>query len=134
MELFLRQETAREVQKAIEKISTDQSYFDLGLTSLGVIHIIQKTNLLLDENLHPNALFEYRDIQSLAAYLVKAYPFKVAAVIATRNNAKGDESAAQRRITPATLAPLPRSGLFSNRAAPSFHVQTTPSPPEPYVS
>src|SRR5260370_40882194 len=79
-------------------------------------------------------MFEYRDIQSLAAYLVKTYPFKVADVIATRNNAKGDESAEQRRKTPATLTPLPRNGLFSNRVAPSLQGRTSARPSEAEVS
>jgi acyl transferase domain-containing protein/tryptophanase/SAM-dependent methyltransferase len=74
IELFLRQETALQLQKPIDDIPTDQSYFDLGLTSLAMAHFIRNMNRLFDDELSPSALFEYTDIRSLAAYLAETYP------------------------------------------------------------
>jgi hypothetical protein len=75
--LFLRQETALQLQRPLEAIPTDQSYFDLGLSSLTMAHLIQNTNRLLGENLLPSALFDFRDIDGLASYLAAMYPAKI---------------------------------------------------------
>ena len=69
MELYLKQELSLQLHKPIESIPADQNYFDLGLTSLAIAHLIGKMNRLLGEELQPSALFDYTDIQSLAAYL-----------------------------------------------------------------
>jgi hypothetical protein len=84
MAVFLRQETALQLQKAIEEIPTDQSFFDLGLTSLGMAHLVQSTGTLLEGDLSPSVLFDHSDIQSLAAYLAKTYPTTIEAVTAVR--------------------------------------------------
>lgn len=84
MALFLKQETALQLQQAAEEIPADQSFFDLGLTSLGMTHVVQNTCRLLGEDLSPSVLFDYRDIESLAAYLAVTYPARVDAVTAAR--------------------------------------------------
>ena len=104
LELFLRQETALQLQMPFEMIPADRSYFDLGLTSLAITHLIQKTNQLLGENLSPSALFEYRDIESLAAYLATTYPAKVDAIAVTRRPQPKPQSAAAP-LLPATSTP-----------------------------
>jgi acyl transferase domain-containing protein len=84
MTLFLKDEAALQLQKTIEEIPTDRSFFDLGLTSLGMTNLVQNTCRLLDEDLSPSVLFEYRDIESLAAHLATAYPAATGAVTAVR--------------------------------------------------
>jgi polyketide synthase PksM len=84
IELFLRQETALQLRKPIDQLSTDQSYSDLGLTSLAAIDLIQKTNRLLDTDLSPSLLFEYTNIRSLAAHLAITYPARIAALTVVR--------------------------------------------------
>ncbi|HKO58233.1 MAG TPA: acyl carrier protein, partial [Thermoanaerobaculia bacterium] len=96
--LFLRQATALQLQKPIEDIPTDRSYFDLGLPSLAIAHLIGNMNQLLDEELQPSALFEYTDIRSLAAYLAETYPAKIHSLSVTRRAAD---------LPPAKLTPLP---------------------------
>jgi acyl transferase domain-containing protein len=84
IELFLKQETALALRKPMEEIATNMSHFDLGLSSLAVAGLVHKVNRLLNENLNPSTLFEYRDIQSLAAYLAATYPSKIDALTVTR--------------------------------------------------
>ena len=124
MELFLRQETALSLQKPVEDIPTDQSFFDLGLTSIGITHLMQETNRLLDENLSPMVLFEYRDIESLAAYLAITYPARSAAPTVV-SRLEGDAHPGEwREVHRKILTPLPRQTYFSGRLAPSLHEQT----------
>jgi acyl carrier protein len=111
IELFLRQETALQLQIPVEQVPIDRSYFDLGMTSLGITHLIQKTNQLLDESLSPGVLFEYRDIQSLAAYLASTYPARLDALAAVRQK----ESPVQQQVPAAKLKPLPRKAPVAVR-------------------
>jgi acyl carrier protein len=119
MELFLKQEAALQLRQPIEKIATNQSYFDLGLTSLGIAHLIQKTNQLLGENFSPSVLFEYRDIQSLAAYLVVTCPAKIDATTAAKQNGAQPHSGTNGHKHPAGLTPLPRKKSCLGKTAPS---------------
>ena len=82
MALFLKQEVAIHLKRPVDEISTDLSYFDLGLSSLAIANLVKNTNKLLNENLSPSALFEYSDIQSLAAYLSATYPSRIGALTA----------------------------------------------------
>ena len=124
MELFLKQEAALQLRQPIEKIATNQSYFDLGLTSLGIAHLIQKTNQLLGENLSPSVLFEYRDIQSLAAYLAATCPAKIEATTVAKQNGAQPHSGTNGHKHPADLTLLPRKKSYLSKTAPSPHGQT----------
>jgi acyl transferase domain-containing protein/tryptophanase/acyl carrier protein len=86
MELFLRQEMALQLRKPLESIPADQNYFDLGLTSLLIAHLVQKTSRLLEEDLSPSALLEYSDIRGVASYLAATYPATVDALAVVRRN------------------------------------------------
>jgi acyl transferase domain-containing protein/tryptophanase/acyl carrier protein len=116
IELFLKQEIADELQKPIEDIPTDQHYFELGLTSLGIVDLIQKVNQLLDENLFPIILFERRDIRSLAEYLADMYPSTIDAITLTKQEARQGE---QKRIHGEEFTALPREKYFPSRLAAS---------------
>lgn len=108
MELFLRQETALQLQVPIDGIPTGRSYFDLGLTSLGLTDLIQKTNRILGATLSPSVLFEYRDIQSLAAYLALAFPAKIDALAVVRRNGSPAHAAEPRPPHAAKLRSIRR--------------------------
>jgi len=107
MELFLRQETALQLQKSIDAIPADQSYFDLGLTSLALANLIRNMNQLLEEELQPSALFEYTDIQSLAAHLAQTYTAKIDAlwVERCRAQAHSGEQSQPAKLTPFSPTP-----------------------------
>jgi polyketide synthase PksN len=132
MALFLRQETAIQLQRPVDEIPTDLSYFDLGLSSLAIANLIQNTNRLLDEDLSPSVLFEYRDIQSLAAYLAATYPSKIDAVIAIKRIGPQAYSREQRHSHPLHLTPLPRKKYFPASLAGSSveHTNATTSEAE----
>jgi polyketide synthase PksN len=108
MELFLRQEMALQLQQPIESIPADQNYFDLGLTSLVIAHLVQKTSRLLGEDLYPSALLEYSDIRGVASYLAATYPVSIDALAVVERN--GSET---------------RSANLSIRSAPPVPEQTT---------
>jgi len=105
IELFLRQEAALQLQRPLDEIPADRSYFDLGFSSPAISNFIQAINRRLDENLSPSVLFDHRDIRSLTAYLAAAYPNKI-------QEFSGEN---RRRVT--TLVPLPRKTYFSDRLA-----------------
>jgi polyketide synthase PksN len=84
MALFLKQEAAIQLKRPVDGIPTDLSYFDMGLSSLAITNLVKNTNRLLDEDLSPRVLFEYSDIQSLAAYLAATYPSRISALTAIR--------------------------------------------------
>jgi len=114
IELFLRQEASAQLQRPLDEIPADRSYFDLGFSSPAISNFIQAINRLLNENLSPSVLFDHRDIRSLAAYLVATYPDKIHALAPTR---QGQVYSMGPRRPMTTLVPLPRKTFFSDRLA-----------------
>jgi hypothetical protein len=117
IELFLRQETALQLQKSLEEIRTDQSYFDMGLSSLAMAHLIQTTNQLLGENLLPSALFDFKNIDDLASYLAATFPAKIDALTVVRRAGSEIRSGERPHIPAANLTPFPRKPRLSIRPA-----------------
>jgi acyl transferase domain-containing protein len=101
LELFLRQEAAMQLQKMIDDVPADRSYFDLGFTSPAITQFVQSLNRLVGEELSPTVLFDHRDIRSLAAHLIRQYPASAAALTAIPHDRV---PAAARPV----LTPLPR--------------------------
>ena len=100
IELFLKQETALQLHKPIEEIPVNMSYFDLGLSSLAITTLVHRVNRLLDVTLSPSALFEQKDIQSLAAYLAATYPSKIDAINVSRQEHGQNHSEEKRKPRP----------------------------------
>jgi polyketide synthase PksN len=118
IELFLKQETALQLHKSIKEISTNVSYFDLGLSSLEMTSLVQKLNTLLNENVSPSALFEQKDIQSLAEYLAAIYPSKIDALTVIRQEIVLTHSEKQQKMCP------PAANDSSVSPGASLHEQT----------
>jgi len=129
MELFLRQETALQLQKPIADVPTHVSYFDLGLTSLAIAHLIQNMNRLLAEDLSPSALFEYTDIRSLAGYLAQTYPAKLDAVRVVRRG--GGQNGPAEHVGLAAAKPTPLSGKQNLSADAGESTAATSAVPDP---
>jgi len=129
IELFLKQETALQLHRPIEEISTNMSYFDLGLSSLAITTLVHKINKLLNESLSPTTLFEQKDIRSLAAYLAATYPVKLDALTVIKQESGQTHSEEQQKIHPANHALLPRTEDSSVYLEPSLHEQTDESAP-----
>ena len=53
-----------------DELPFDQSYFDLGLTSLGITDLKQRIEELLDCEIDTNVLFNSPTVERLLAYLV----------------------------------------------------------------
>ena len=135
MELFLRQEMALQLQKPIESIPADQNYFDLGLTSLVIAHLVQKTSRLLEEDLSPSALLEYSDIRGVASYLAATYPASVEALsVVRRNGPRPHSGEPQRQIQQPNLSRLLRRQSLPVRPAPPAQEQATDAPSGPAMS
>lgn len=100
VELLLRQEVARQLHKSVNAVSTDLTYFELGLSSLGIMNLVHKINELLEESLLISVVFEYRSIQSLAAYLVATYPSKIANLTTNTVEEVSQYPEAGEKITP----------------------------------
>jgi acyl carrier protein/SAM-dependent methyltransferase len=124
IELFLKQEAAFQLQRSIDEVSTEQSYFALGFTSAASTTFIEAINRLFDMDLSPSVLFDHRDIRSLAAHLTETYPAKILALTAVRQEPSQTYSAEQWQRQGATLVPLPRRTCFSERLARSSHERT----------
>jgi 3-oxoacyl-(acyl-carrier-protein) synthase/acyl carrier protein len=107
MELFLKQETALQLQRPIDDVPTNESYFDLGLTSLAIAHLIRNLSQLLDEDLSPSALFDYTDIRSLAVYLAHTYAGKIDTLYVVKQES-GEPQLQHWNLHPAKLTPLAR--------------------------
>ncbi|MBO9699918.1 MAG: SDR family NAD(P)-dependent oxidoreductase [Sporocytophaga sp.] len=77
VELFLKQEIGHQLKLPAERIATDQTFIELGLGSLALISLIEKTSHLLQESLSPSVFFEYSDIPKFSKFLIGAYPEKI---------------------------------------------------------
>lgn len=71
VKLFLQQLIANRLNIPLKEISVRQNYFELGLTSLGVLQIIQNVQELLGEPLPKTILYEYFTIEKFSDYLVE---------------------------------------------------------------
>ena len=109
VELFMAQEAALLLHRPIDQIPLTISYFDLGFSSLALANLIKKTNALIGEELSPSALFEFKDIRSLADHLASTYPAKIEAVSVFRQESETPREIATRR----ELSPLPRKRYFA---------------------
>ena len=93
IEAFLKRLVALELDIPVSQVATDQSFFDMGVTSLGVTRLVQGVNAHLRANLSPSILFDHRDIDSLSDHLRRNHPGKLAGVAGPA--AEGGESAGQ---------------------------------------
>lgn len=84
-ELFLKRLIAQQLQTNVDKIDSQDSFFDLGVNSLGITNLIGKLNHLLQENLMPSLVFEYSTPYKLATFLEKSFSEKIRAIV---NNQK----------------------------------------------
>ena len=76
-ERFLTQLIARQLGVSTKNIDREKSFFELGLESLSITHLIGKTNQLLQESLMPSVVFEYTTIRTLAAFLAQTFSDKI---------------------------------------------------------
>ncbi|PYD40062.1 polyketide synthase [Serratia plymuthica] len=80
--------------KSPEEIDTDIGYYELGLDSAGLLHMVKLLEQSLKVKLNPTVLFEYANVGELAAYLLEQYPMSFLAA--------DKASAAQGDVSPQT--------------------------------
>jgi 3-oxoacyl-(acyl-carrier-protein) synthase/thioesterase domain-containing protein/acyl carrier protein len=83
IELFLKQEIARQQKRPIDEIAVDKDFIELGMNSMGVAELIIKSDKLLHTNLSPSILFKYPEIGSLSEYLAEAYAGAIDELVVT---------------------------------------------------
>jgi 3-oxoacyl-(acyl-carrier-protein) synthase/thioesterase domain-containing protein/acyl carrier protein len=99
LELFLRQEIALQQQRAVEGIDLDSNFVLLGMSSIGIAELINKTNHLLQINLAPSVVFKYPQVRGLAHFLALSYPDQSAALAVYSGSAQtagNDDSTASQ--------------------------------------
>jgi acyl carrier protein len=69
LETLLREEAARHLSRLIDAVSLDATWTDLGFTAPSITSFVESVNLRLGTALSPSALFDHKDMRSLAAYL-----------------------------------------------------------------
>ncbi|QWP75319.1 hypothetical protein J5226_17015 [Lysobacter sp. K5869] len=75
--LFLTQEAAAVLGVPRTDVDVGLDFLDLGFDSVGMASVIQKLIGLLGENLSPSVVFNYPNIERLAAHLAETYPAKI---------------------------------------------------------
>jgi len=119
IELFLKQEIARQLQCPRDAVALDKNFLELGMTSMGVAELIMKTDELLGANLSPSVLFKHPEVGSLSVYLAEAYETVLDEIVVSRiapqasdiRSASTDETAQQRPAAPEDiLVPLQPKG------------------------
>jgi polyketide synthase PksM len=129
MTLFLRQEIALQLQKSIDDIPTDVSFFDLGLTSLKATTLVQSIQnscaLLNEDDFSPSVLFNYTDIRSLASYLAATYPSTIDRIAVAQIDPAPQREVAS--VSVARLKPITRRHRPPIRTEPAVPVAAAAS-------
>jgi len=69
MEIHLQAMVARALKKKTEEIRREVSFYDQGLDSRDLLGLVKELEQKIGKQLYPTLLFEYSNIQELAAYL-----------------------------------------------------------------
>ncbi|MCP5003278.1 MAG: acyl carrier protein [Planctomycetes bacterium] len=59
----LQQAIGEKIQKSEHQIQVDQSFFEIGIGSLGIVKVVKQLEALLDVELFPTLLFQSVNIQ-----------------------------------------------------------------------
>ncbi|MEO3808343.1 SDR family NAD(P)-dependent oxidoreductase [Sphaerisporangium sp. B11E5] len=69
----LREMVAERLGRPSAEVPTDQGFYDLGLDSVTLVRLSEELERFVGQGLYPTLLFEYSDIDSLAAHLSETY-------------------------------------------------------------
>ncbi|MCC9020865.1 SDR family NAD(P)-dependent oxidoreductase [Bacillus nakamurai] len=72
-EQYVSKLMAEKMEKTIEQIDTQAGYYEMGLTSSGLLDVVETISEKIGETLSPTLLFEYTTVAELAAFLTKEY-------------------------------------------------------------
>ncbi len=101
IELFLQQAVARQLQRS--EVQKKATFFELGLSSFGVVALVKETEKILGAELSPTLLFEYGSIAELAEYLTQNHVTEIEAITVVKNSMETNQSnASSDQLQPLT--------------------------------
>ncbi len=71
LERLLKAQLARHLGCPTDQIDSNRNYFELGLTSLGVVNLLTFVEKAIDQKIGSSILFEYNTVERLSCYLRK---------------------------------------------------------------
>jgi len=86
IQLFIKQEVAKQLQKPVDDIAMDRDFITLGMNSIGIAELIHGIDRLLNSHLSPSVVFQHPEINSLSEYLTRTYPERIGALVVTKTN------------------------------------------------
>lgn len=118
IEVLLKQEISKQIDRPIKRIAGDINFFDLGMSSLGIAHLVQNVNEILEVEIQPSTIFDHRDVTSLAAYIVDEYLETVEELNSFKSTINGHQSASVEHsvmtLTPFSVDHLAKYESFQN--------------------
>lgn len=111
VELFLKELLAKQLNKPTNSIKTDVDYFDMGLSSLGLVKVIQELGSKIGEKLSPSLLLTYNTISLFSAYLSSNYSSYFDQKRSIKNN--GSKKILEKNI----VTPPTRSSVLNQEKA-----------------
>nr|DAC82029.1 TPA_exp: polyketide synthase [Kiritimatiellota bacterium] len=111
--LFVRQIVADQLQKPIDQVDVKRGYFDMGLTSLGLVKMDQGIKRKIDKEFEPTLLFEYSTVSELSAYLCSHYPVELAQLVVTKETVEEKVSDRESMDLGPSLMPLSKRRYLS---------------------
>ncbi|MGZ4976999.1 MAG: beta-ketoacyl synthase N-terminal-like domain-containing protein [Methylobacter sp.] len=73
LELLLKKILAHQLDCPLERVDSRGNFFELGLTSLGLVNMLKSLEQLTGRKIASSIVFEYRSIDRLEAYLTENY-------------------------------------------------------------
>jgi hypothetical protein len=74
VESYLLQLIGTQLGRPWQAIPVDQSFFDLGMSSLGMAALIKAVGGMVGADISPGVVFEHTDIRRFATYLRSVHP------------------------------------------------------------
>ena len=98
-ELLLRHLVADQVKRPVNQIDPNVGYVEMGLSSLGLIKIVQGIERAIQVKLAPTLIFEYRTLSDLSSYLSGRYTRHFDGLIAAKKK-RADKGPMVRQTEP----------------------------------
>ena len=124
-EWFVQQLLADQLRRPVNEIETERGYYDMGLTSLGLVNVTQGIQDKIDKEFQTNLLFEYTTVSDLSAFLAANYSSAFDRLIVRKDITK--KPAPGKMTISHSTAMLPRKKRQSIASGRGL-VNETPSP------
>ncbi|MCP5005244.1 MAG: GNAT family N-acetyltransferase, partial [Planctomycetes bacterium] len=82
--LLIHKTVAEQLRKPIDAVDTTRGFFDLGLTSAGIVRMTREISSKINSDLLPSVFFEYKTISDLSSYIAECHTDAVDRLVVTR--------------------------------------------------